>query len=341
MRLTTQTRSSLLAAIGVAAVLNLVWDTVMLVGGLDATGQLDTEFNPIGSAILVIVAATLVMANGLFFYVLFNRRQSSPIHLWAASAIVAFLIALSSLCQLTMLRQGAVGEGLMSGADARVARVWDEAQQIDTAMVSAYRRQVDFYATRMREEAETGRGPRWQAARDRRDALRAQFGASLATPLAGSRPDQSLTEDAQAAAAFTGLLARKAGVFERFAKEERLGAQGFDGRIEDLQARVENLAGATWVDQRSLIYADTIAKLGEMVASFGLADGQFTTQALTALGPNAVSLLLAILIAMLRDPEETPEELIAPKAAAWRDGEPCWEPGDAAWGDVPSSDNVH
>lgn len=301
------------------ALLALAWNAAMLIGGLRAAGQLESQWNPLGAAIIVIAALAIVSATGVFYYVLACRARVARGLLILSVLIVAGLTLFASATQLVMVVDAASGEDVVKAAELRVRQARADAARIDAEMTATYRRQLTYFTRRMEEEARTGRGPRYRAAARVRNRLRAEYGGTLGQAFLSATPPTAATGSLNAAAenarADIASLRGKAVVFARFADSEDVTAQDYTSRLDELTARLAINTGGGWIDRKTLVYRQVTTKLGEMIASQGRADIGFSLSAFLSLTPDLIQILCASLLALLRPvpvAATTDTEAIAP-----------------------------
>lgn len=329
----------LIAAVAGAAA---VWSAAMLVGGIRAAGQLESEWNPLGDHIALVAAGAIISATAIFYYVLTSRARRSALLLVICGALVAAMTVFASATQLVMVVDASMGESLRKGSQVRVDQAWAQARRIDAAMVEAYRAQLDHYAARMAEEAVTGRGPRYRAAARTHNRLRAEYAGALGGVEKIAQQGRSMSADIAAARGYLDRLRAKARVFARFAEAEGIRAPAFAPRIAAVASGLPVTGEDGWLDRQALVYAAVMTKLVEMVASFGLADLGFTLNALLSITPDLIQVLCACLLLMLRPEHNAPGR--ARGDSAWADGDPDdipeWAGGGSAWGDISSPDGT-
>lgn len=317
----------LIAAVGGLAA---IWSASMLVGGFEAAGQLDSEFNPLGKFVRYVAAGAIVGAGALFFYVLARKKRTSLRMLVGSGAIVFVLTVFASVTQLVMVEDGSKGTQFVKGAEVRVSQGWSHARRIDQSIVDRFQAQVDFHEQRIGEEASTGKGPRYRASMRRFNQLRAEFGSALGRTTKIVQQGRSMSEDREALRSYLTQLRSKAKVFDRFAEREGLVAENFAVQLGSIDASLATLGQETYIDRKAIVYAKVMKKLSNMFATRGMADLSFTQNFLLSIVPDLIQILCAILLAFLRPREEPFENPV--------DDGNDWEPFDRVWGDSPSSE---
>lgn len=308
----------------------------MLVGGIRAAGQLESQWNPLGDHIALVAAGAIISATAIFYYVLTSRVRQSVLLLVICGGLVTAMTVFASATQLVMVVDASMGESLRKGSQVRVDQAWAQARRIDTAMVEAYRAQLDHYAARMDEEAATGRGPRYRAAARTRNRLRAEYGAALGAVETIAQQGRSMSADIAAARGYLDRLRAKARVFDRFAEAEGIRAPAYGPRIAAVEAGLPVTGADGWIDRQALVYGAVMTKLAEMVASSGMADLGFTLNALLSITPDLIQVLCACLLLMLRPERDATKSMQGD--SAWGDDDPDaipeWAGGGSAWGDI-------
>ncbi len=321
------------------AALATVWSAAMLTGGFIASGQLNSPFNPLGSVLPYLAAASMMGAVAIFYFALGFRERASLAMIASSFVLAVTLSLLASLTQTYMVVDASMGAAFVRAAEAKSdGALKQRVRRIDAAMTGIYLGQVDHMAQRMEEEAATGRGPRFREAEQRFHVLRATYGSAIGAPMAlgrGSR-DTDLAGLADAIEALKG----KASLVERFASEVDIRAPEFRAQIDALTATIALIAAEYQIDRRSLVYRQVITKLGEMLASFGTADLGFTLAVLLSLSPDLIQMLCTILLLCMRREQR---DLPVPPAHAVEDlpfPPEDWEPREPAWG-RQITDTVH
>lgn len=286
------------------ALLALGWNAAMLIGGLRAAGQLESQWNPLGAAVIVIAALAIVSATGVFYYVLACRARAARGLLIISALIIAGLTLFASATQLVMVVDGASGDGVVKAADLRIRQARTDVARIDAEMTASYRRQLTYFSRRMEEEARTGKGPRYRAAVRAHNRLRAEYGGTLGQAFRSANPSAaptgSLNAAAGAARSDIASLRGKAAVFARFAETEDVKAQDYTRRLDEVAARLTTNMDSGWIDRKALVYSQVATKLGELIASQGRADIGFSLSAFLSLTPDVIQILCASLLALLR-----------------------------------------
>lgn len=278
------------------AVLATVWAASMLIGGFVTSGQLDSPSNPLGPYIAYVAAAAMIGATATFYFALGFRERNTKWLLIASGAIVLFLTLFSGLTQTFMVVDAALGPSFVRVADAKLAGAMERAARIDQAMTDLYQGQIAFQAARLNEENTSGRGPRYRAAEAALQTMRATYGSALGRPALPAGTKIDLAGFASALDALSG----KAAVLNRFAAETGIAAPDFAEQIKKLAGAVEGLSEATQTDRRTLVYQQVIVKLGDMLASYGMADLGFSLSVLLALCPDLIQILCTILLLLIR-----------------------------------------
>lgn len=334
-------RDWLVPLIVVVAGCAALWNSSMLVGGIRASGQLDSEWNPLGSGVAFVAAFAINVGTALFFYVLSNRRQTPRRLLVLASVIVGLLMGLSTLTQTFMVVDGASGENFEKGTEAKVSTAWRQAEGIDRAMVDTYKAQLGHYAARMEEERPSGEGPRFWAAEQAYNRLREEYGSALARTENFAQGKRSITDDVGGVQGYVDALHSKAAVFDRFAGDVGITAPDFATRLDGVEGSLDGLSAGEWIDRRGLVYDKVIDKLGEMLGSGGTADLGFTLSVLMAFTPDLIQILCTCLLIFLFVRKDRSDDGDDPGANGPDDpGDPNdqndpgdWTPGDRVWGE--------
>ena len=284
-----------------------LWSASMLVGGFDVSGQLSSDFNPMGKVVLYVAAISIVASTGLWYYCLTNAERNNVGAAVATGTLVLMLTAFASITQLFSVVDASSGSSFEKGAEASVTSVWSATRNIDQNIAEVYNNRVAFSNDRMAEEAETGRGPRFREAAANFNRLRQTYGSVLETPLSRVPQGRSLSDDISGARDYITALRAKVQVFENFGREVQIVTPDYAAQLDGLEARLNRLNGGdegSWVDRRSLVYSEVVRKLGEMLASGGSADLGFSLSALLAVMPDIIQLLCALLLVMLRSNEQ-------------------------------------
>jgi hypothetical protein len=326
-------RALLCGLVALVALFAGVWSAAMLVGGIRAAGQLDSVWNPLGEHIALVAAGAIISATAVFYYVLTSRARRSALLLVISGGLVAVMTVFASATQLVMVVDASMGAALRDGAQVRVDQAWAQAKRIDAVMVEGYRAQLDHYAELMAEEAVTGRGPRYRAAARIRNRLRAEYAGALGAVERIAQQGRSLSEDIAAVRGYLDRLRAKTQIFARFAEAEGIRAPAYAPRIAAVEARLPVTGADGWLDRQAIVYAAVMAKLVEMIASFGMADLGFTLNALLSITPDLIHILCACLLLMLRPEREAAES--AGDQESWFADDADWAERTPVWGEMP------
>ena len=299
-------QQALVGFITLTGLSSALWSASMLVGGFDVSGQLSSDFNPLGEVVLYAAALSIVASTALWYYCLTNAERNNVKAAIATGALVLMLTAFASITQLFSVVDASSGSAFEKGAEASVTSVWSATRNIDQNIAEVYRSRIAFSNDRMVEEAATGRGPRFRAAEANYNRLRQVYGSVLATPLARVPQGRSLSDDISGARDYITALRGKVQVFEEFGRDVQVVTPNYASQLDELNARLDRLSGSddgAWVDRRSLVYSEVVRKLGDMLRSFGRADLGFSLSFLLAVMPDIIQLLCALLLVMLRSSE--------------------------------------
>ncbi|WP_430436057.1 hypothetical protein [Oceanibaculum nanhaiense] len=313
------------------AVAAMLWSCSMLVAGFTVSGQLDSAANPLGRAAAYLAALAVTGATAVFYYVLGHALRVRRWMLQLCFSIVLLLTLFASLTQGFMVVDAALGESFVKETEAKIAATWRQAVRIDTELTGFYGSQIEHYRVRMREENPTGQGPRYRAAEDAFNSLRATYGSTLGRALPPPERGVSLTVDLAAVGDAVPALRAKAEVMSRFTAQLGVQAPNVERLIQALDASLAEISASGWLDRRTLVYRQVVAKTSEMIASVGLADLGFTLNMLLAFIPDLIQVLCTCLLVFLgrRPAESLPSPSPTPEAD--------WTPADTAWGEQVGS----